>query len=106
MLDASVSTIICTLDRCNSLRKVMSAISSWRSAFQELIVVVGPSQDETKLVLSEYRHIIDRIIFTYERNVSVARNLGLRAASCHIVIYLDDDVIPPENWINLHLKAY
>jgi len=106
MLDASVSAIVCTVDRCNFLRKVMSAVSSWRSSVQELIVVVGPSQDDTESLLLEYKHIIDKIIFTDQRNVSVARNLGLKAASGEIIIYLDDDVIPPKNWIDLHIKAY
>ncbi len=106
MLDASVSVIICTLDRCNFLPKVMSAVSSWRSDFQELIVVVGPTEDDTKLVLLEYKNIIDKVVFAKQKNVSIARNLGLKAASGEIIIYLDDDVIPPQEWVFLHSKAY
>lgn len=105
-LSVSVSVIICTVDRSNFLPKVMSAVSLWRCSFQELIVVVGPAQDNTELVLLEYKNIINKIIFTEQRNVSVARNLGLKAASGNIIFYLDDDVIPPDNWIDLHLQIY
>jgi GT2 family glycosyltransferase len=106
MINSSVSVIICTLDRSKFLPRVMSAVSSWRFAFQELIVVVGPTQDDTELVLLEYKYIIDRIILTDQKNVSVARNLGLKSASGDIIFYLDDDVIPPDNWIDLHLQVH
>ncbi|MEH2092975.1 glycosyltransferase family 2 protein [Nostoc sp.] len=106
MLSPSATVIICTVDRCNFLSRVMSAVSLWRCSFQELILVVGPAQDDTELVLLEYKDIINQVIFTEQRNVSVARNLGLKAATGDIIFYLDDDVIPPQNWIDLHLQIY
>lgn len=106
MSSLSATVIICTVDRCKFLSRVMSAVSLWRCSFQELIVVVGPAQDDTKLVLLEYQDIINQVILTEQRNVSVARNLGLKAATKDIIFYLDDDVIPPDNWIDLHLQIY
>lgn len=106
MPSLSASVIICTVDRCNFLSRVMNEVSLWRCSFQELILVVGPAQDDTELVLSEYKDIINQIIFTEQINVSIARNLGLKAASQDIIFYLDDDVIPPQKWIDLHLKIY
>ncbi|MEH2283889.1 MAG: glycosyltransferase [Nostoc sp.] len=106
MLSPSATVIICTVDRCNFLSRVMRAVSLWRCSFQELILVVGPAQDDTELVLLEYKDIINQVIFTEQRNVSVARNLGLKAATGDIIFYLDDDVIPPQNWIDLHLQIY
>lgn len=106
ILNSSVSVIICTLNRGEFLLKVMAAVSIWQSSFQELIVVVGSSHDETELVLRQYKYIINKVIYTDRRNISVARNLGLQAASQEIIIYLDDDVIPPQDWVKLHLIAY
>jgi len=106
MLHSSVSVIICTIDRSKFLRRVMSTISSWRSSFQELIIVVGPTQDDTECVLSENKNIISKIIHTDSRNVSIARNLGAKAASQEILLYLDDDVIPSVEWVNTHVKVH
>lgn len=46
------------------------------------------------------------MIFAERSNVSLAINLGWEAASGEIIIYLDDDVIPLEEWVNKHLKAH
>jgi len=106
MSKPSLSVIICTVDRGSFLRRVISTIEPWRSSFQELIVVVGPTQDDTELVLLENRHLIDQIIVTPLKNVSVARNLGLKAATHEIILYLDDDVIPSAEWVESHVRAH
>jgi GT2 family glycosyltransferase len=84
----------------------MDSVSGWRSTFQELIIVVGPTQDDTNTVLSEYKHLITQIIVAECKNVSVVRNMGLRAASQEIVLYLDDDVIPSTDWVERHGRAH
>ncbi|MEC4807121.1 MAG: glycosyltransferase [Jaaginema sp. PMC 1079.18] len=101
-----LSVIVCTINRGTFLQRVMQSVSEWRSLISEFIVVVGPVQDNTELVLSAYQNIIDRIIYTKLKNVSVARNLGLYAASEPIILYLDDDVIPSETWIKQHVQAH
>ncbi|AFY48359.1 putative glycosyltransferase [Nostoc sp. PCC 7524] len=106
MLSYSISIVICTVDRCHSLRNTLNSIAEWQSSFSELIVVHGPSQDETNDLLQEYEHLIDKVIVTASKNVSVARNLGLKEATQDIVMYLDDDVIPPQDWLETHLSFY
>lgn len=101
-----ISIVICTVDRCEHLRKTLAAISEYCSSFAELIVVHGPSQDGTKILIKEYDWLIAKIIDTDSKNVSVVRNLGLKAASQEIIVYLDDDVIPPPQWLDSHLSFY
>jgi glycosyltransferase involved in cell wall biosynthesis len=106
MMAPSVSVIICTLGRATFLSRVMSLIATCRSSFQELIVVVGPTQDDTECVLLQNKQLIDKVVFTDLCNVSVARNLGLRAASQDIILYLDDDVLPSVEWVESHVRAH
>lgn len=98
--------VICTVDRCESLRKVLENICNWRYLFKELIIVRGPCTDETDLVLKDYQTAIDRVVFTSSKNVSIARNIGLKTATQEIIFYLDDDVIPTQNWLESHFNYY
>jgi GT2 family glycosyltransferase len=101
-----ISLVICTVDRCQYLRKTLASISECRSSFTELIVIHGPSQDDTKHLLKEYDWLIDKVITSSSKNVSIVRNLGLKEASQEIIVYLDDDAIPPKQWLNSHLSFY
>jgi GT2 family glycosyltransferase len=101
-----ISLVICTVDRCQCLRKTLAAISECCSSFAELIIIHGPSQDDTEKLLKEYDWLIDKVIDTASKNVSIVRNLGLKEASQEIIMYLDDDVIPPPYWLDSHLSFY
>lgn len=101
-----ISLIICTVDRCESLRKTLKAITECQSSFIEIIVVHGPSKDKTSIVLTEYNSLINKVIDTNSKNVSVVRNLGLNEATGEIIVYLDDDVIPPYQWLDSHRRLY
>jgi GT2 family glycosyltransferase len=101
-----ISLVICTIDRCESLRRTLNAIAECQSSFIELIIVHGPSQDETNLVLTEYSWLIDKVIVTTSKNVSTIRNLGLNEATGEIIVYVDDDVIPPKQWLDSHRNLY
>ena len=101
-----ISLIVCTINRCEYLRKTLNAISECQSSFIELIIVHGPSQDETNIVIAEYNWLIDKVIVTKSKNVSFVRNLGLNEATGEIIVYLDDDVIPPQQWLDSHRNLY
>lgn len=106
MIQYPVSVILCTVERGNFLHYVMQGVAKLRPSVSEFIVVVGPCQDGTNSILCEYKKYIDQIIYTAFKNVSIARNLGLKAASQEIVLYLDDDVIPSQDWIQHHVEAH
>ena len=106
MLDDSLTLILCTLGRDRFLPRVLEAVIELRSLIPEFIVVVGPSCDRTHIILSQYKKHCDRILYTEFKNVSIARNLGLKAASGAIILYLDDDVIPSRSWIQQHIQGH
>jgi GT2 family glycosyltransferase len=102
----SLSLVICTLNRAYFLRFVLQTVMQCRHAFQELIVVMGPCDDDTAHVLKTYHARIDQLLTTRYKNISVARNIGVRAASQDLVLFLDDDVMPSIAWIMTHRQMH
>jgi len=100
--ELTFSVIVNTLDRANSLRILLKSLEFQTYSNFEVIVVVGPTKDHTLEILMEYA---DRVTIVHcpNDNISLSRNLGLKAAKGDIVAYIDDDAIPSNNWL-LNLK--
>ena len=92
------SIVVSTIDRVHSLINLLKSLDNQSYQEFEVIVVVGPSRDNTLDVLKEYKDRI-RIICCPVANLGVSRNLGLQAAAGDIVAYIDDDAIPSRNWL-------
>jgi GT2 family glycosyltransferase len=94
-----VSVIINTVDRARELVVTLEDLAGlWDGEQDELIVVLGPTDDESAEILekSPLRH---RLVHCPERNLAVSRNLGLQAASGRFVVFLDDDASPEPGWL-------
>jgi glycogen(starch) synthase len=92
------SIIVSTIDRARSLANLLKSLEQQSYQDFEVIVVVGPTHDNTLDVLKEYEGRT-RIIRCPVANLAVSRNLGLRVAAGDIVAYIDDDAVPSRNWI-------
>ena len=71
----------------------------------EVVVVNGPSTDDTQDVLAEFGAQI-KAIRNPLANLSVSRNLGIRAAAGDIVAFIDDDALPESNWLEQALSSF
>jgi glycosyltransferase involved in cell wall biosynthesis len=98
MSNLSFSVVICTLNRCESLKRTLDAALKLKADWLEIIVVNGPSEDNTSQLLNEYSDRI--VVFKNDiANISKSRQIALIHAKGSIIVSLDDDVIPPENWL-------
>ena len=93
-----VSVVICTLNRANGLIETLECLRHQNYDNFEVVVVNGPSTDNTEEVLAPWA---DRIRLQRCRvpNLSVSRNIGIRAASGEVVAFIDDDALPEFDWI-------
>lgn len=94
------SVIINTVDRAADLEVTLAALLEvWDPSQDELIVVLGPTEDESEAILktSRMHHLLLRC---EERNLSVSRNIGLAAASGRYVVFIDDDASPEPGWLD------
>ena len=99
------SVVIHTYNRGGSLRTTLAALRYQTYADFEVVVVNGPSTDQTAGVLEEYRGAV-RAYSCPEVNLSKSRNLGIAAAAGEVVAFIDDDGVPDPGWLAELARAY
>ena len=93
------SVIINTVDRAEDLTRTLKDLhSQWSSGLDELIIVLGPTSDDTRERIAQSGFAC-RVIECPERNLAISRNLGLTAAVGEFVAFLDDDASPCDGWL-------
>ncbi len=102
MLGASI--IICTRNRVADLRETLEAIGRTcvpAGLLCELIVVDNASTDGTARLVQEYRlpNMPVRYVYEGQAGKGNAYNAGIAAARGQALLWTDDDVRPPPDWI-------
>lgn len=102
----TVSVVINTLNRADVLERVLSAAGwlSYPPGF-EVIVVNGPSTDQTEQLLEQWKSRI-KIGRCQEANLSKSRNVGIAMAAGDIVAFIDDDAVPEPEWLEQLAVAF
>jgi glycosyltransferase involved in cell wall biosynthesis len=100
----SVSIAICTKDRADHLENTLDALADVQNPNHltvELIVVENNSADHTAQVVhsQDVPFSEKRLIPEPRVGVAHARNTALENATGDIILFTDDDIRFPENWI-------
>ncbi len=100
----SVSILICTCNRAESLLQTLESLALVNVPENldcELIVVDNASSDRTAEVIQSFPmpNMVLRYVSETKRGLSNARNTGIAAARGKIILFTDDDVRLPQNWI-------
>ncbi len=93
----TVSIVIATLDRANSLEATLASLRHLQHDAFEVIVVNGPSTDHTEQVVGAHRDV--RMLSNPERNLARSRNIGIEASAGDLVAFIDDDALPEFTWL-------
>jgi glycosyltransferase involved in cell wall biosynthesis len=102
IMDCSI--VICTRNRAESLRTTLKSFgkvavpNGWAV---ELLVVDNGSTDHTRAVANEVclKNVTLKYISEPKSGQCHARNSGLNAASGEIILFTDDDIRVPSNWV-------
>lgn len=93
----SVSIVICTRHRPDELRNCLQGISRLNPGPDEILVIdnsEGDSATESAARTYGVRYLVER-----GAGLSHARNRGLHESNSEIVVYIDDDAVPDEQWL-------
>jgi hypothetical protein len=100
-----VSVVVCTYNRADALDRCLQSLIKQSYTNLEIIVVNGPSTDQTPYILAQYPVV--QIINQKELNgLACARNLGIQNSRGEIVAFIDDDAIAEERWIEKLIRGY
>lgn len=96
-MSLTFSVVINTLNRACLLRNAIDGLRHQRHDSFEIIVVNGPSKDQTEAFLANQSDV--RSGRCPEANLSMSRNIGIAMARGDIVAFLDDDAVPEPAWL-------
>lgn len=96
MTDLSVSLIIVSRHRTESLLRAIQAVRLQDHVALELIVVADPEAAAAVQALG----LPIKVVAFDLANIADARNMGIRNAAGDIVAFLDDDAVPEPTWIS------
>lgn len=96
--NVSVSVIICSRDRHESLKRCLKSLLDCTLQAEEIVVVDNcPSSDATRRLVDQFPQV--DYILESKPGLDVARNTGIRHSKGQIIAFLDDDVTVHPDWI-------
>ncbi|MER7751669.1 glycosyltransferase family 2 protein [Kitasatospora sp. NPDC097643] len=111
----SLSVVVCayTMDRWDDLRACIGSLRRQRRPADEILLVVDHCPELAVRAAAELPALLPagppavRIVANGERRgLSGARNTGVRAATCEVVAFLDDDAAAEPDWTERLLAGY
>jgi len=106
----SISVVIPTLNRADSLRATLQSLieQTLPKEDYEVIVVNDGSTDSTPEVCSSLAGQLQLVALRHSENsgISAAKNTGILAARGRILLFLDDDDLADGRLLEEHLKAH
>jgi glycosyltransferase involved in cell wall biosynthesis len=100
-----VTVVINTYNRAKSLERTLEGLRNQTYPKFEVIVVNGPSTDNTDVLLERTARDI-KVAACPEANIGLSRNIGVDIAAGKIIAFVDDDAVPSNDWLEKLVTAY
>jgi glucosyl-dolichyl phosphate glucuronosyltransferase len=106
----SVSVTICTFNRARWLRETLQCITrqDYPAELWEILVIDNNSSDGTAAVVAEFAGApkVPRYILETNQGSSFARNRGIDEATGNIIVFTDDDMLGPREWLSHLMRPF
>ncbi|WP_071190071.1 glycosyltransferase family 2 protein [Trichormus sp. NMC-1] len=104
-----ISIVICTADRPASLQKTIQSLNHINYKHFEVIVVDSSTNNNTLEILNLIKKDLNfsiKLFISSHKNLSISRNIGIQKSSGKIIAFIDDDAIPPTDWLDRLISTY
>ena len=101
---ARISVIVPTRNRAVRLLGLLESLAVQTTPPLEVIVVDNASDDETRAVVEAAR--VRGIRLPEPLGPAIARNVGWQAARGDLIVFTDDDVVAPPEWLEAIASAH
>ena len=107
----SVSIVIATYNRAEMLRKALFSLDALdypRNSYDVIIADDG-SEDATREIVEQTKQEISYDLAYHRqenRKAGAARNLGIRQSRGEIIVFVDDDMIMPREWLRTLVRPF
>ncbi|WP_433833639.1 glycosyltransferase family 2 protein [Flavobacterium anhuiense] len=105
-----LSLIVCTYMRSESLLKLLESVKNQELYPNEILIIDGSLNDETKLALDE--NVFDNLkyfkVSDQDRGLTRQRNFGISKINCEtdVVCFLDDDTVLELRYFSEIIKTF
>ena len=98
-----VSVVICAYNAERTMRACLESLRALKYPNYEVVIVDDGSRDSTAEISMDFPEF--RLIRQPNKGLSVARNVGMQAATGEIVAYTDSDCVVDPDWLTLMVRA-
>lgn len=99
-----VSVVVCAYNADPTMDSCLASLEKLNYPNYEVIVVNDGSSDRTLEITQRYDYV--RLISQENKGLSVARNVGLAAASGEIIAYTDSDCVADPDWLTYLVEKF
>lgn len=102
----SVSVVVPTYGRPDSLRTCLDALADQATPADEVIVVCRADDGETRATLGRENPCGARLVTVNRTGTTCAVAAGARAATSEVIAFTDDDAAPRRDWVLRLVEAF
>jgi len=98
-----VSVVICAYNAERTMRQCLESLRKLDYPNYEVVIVDDGSRDRTAEIAMDFPEF--RLIRQPNKGLSVARNVGMQAATGELIAYTDSDCVVDPHWLKLIVRA-
>jgi len=102
----SVSIILCTTGLRPMLMACLERLTAEAQDYPGCEIIVALNGPEDAALTEAVSRFPVRLLHEPRRGVSIARNYAVHRAKGDILVFVDDDVLPADNWLDEILKGF